>query len=300
MKLSRILLASLALPTALSLAACGGASSTTFGNVTGQQSSIRFVNGATASGGSAAYDVYYNSTGTSATSTPLVSSLSYGGITDFSAQVVGAASIFIRPAGAAATSATLVGSCSLPQTANNQKESVVLVNTGSSSVGGAVACVLFKDFDYSAPGQYRVHHASPAAALTNGTVTFGPTNGVASATFTNVGSATFPGTTVTSPSAGYASVGFNPAVTASTPVGFAIGAATNASTQTTVAQINANQFVTPAFPTASATQPDAANTLPGGGFNNASIFAIDCNTATTPQGSACAGGVGLVGSLDSK
>ncbi|GAC1425670.1 MAG: hypothetical protein NVSMB64_32530 [Candidatus Velthaea sp.] len=297
MKLSRALVASLALPAALSLAACGGSSSTAFGNVTGQQSQLRFVNGAPGAAGTTnSFDIYYNTTGTSATSVP-IQTLAYGGISDFSSQVVGAAQIFIRPAGAAATSATLVGSCSLPQTGNNEKDTVVIVNSATPAAGQSVTCALFKDFDFSAAsgGQYRVHHASPAAAVANPTVSFGTTNGAAAATFTVAGTATFPGTTASNPTSTFASVGVNGPVSAATPVGFAIGKNGNG-TASTIAQINANQFVSPG----TATQPDTANTLPGGGFNNASIFAIDCNSATTPQGSACVAGVGLIGSFDNK
>ncbi|GAC1403324.1 MAG: hypothetical protein NVSMB64_04850 [Candidatus Velthaea sp.] len=296
MKISRALVAALALPAAVSLAACGGSSSTTFGNATGQQSQLRFVHGAPGGAGSTnAVDVYYNTTGTTASSVP-IQTLAYGAISDFSSQVVGASQIFIRAAGSPATSSTIIGSCSLPQTANNEKDTVVLVNSGSATAGNAITCALFKDFDYSAPGQYRVHHASPAAAAVTPTVSFGTTNGTVSATFTVVGTAVFPGTTLSNASGGFASAGTNGPVSAAAQVGVAIGANTNSGSTNSLAQIDANQFVSPG----TTTQPDAADTLPGGGFNNASIFAIDCNTATTPQGSACVGGTGLIGSFDSK
>jgi len=203
--------------------------------------------------------------------------------------------VFIHPAG----SATILGSCSIPQMNNNDKITLVVVD---STTAGTLTCTEFKDFDYSAPGQYRVHHAAANASGANPTFSFGSTNGVAAATFVTAGTATFPGTFFTTPQLAAGSVGVNGPVTAGSPVGFAIGAnAQTGTTMSTIAQIMASQFISPGlFPAVSATQPDAANTLPGGGFNNGSVFAIDCMGATTPQGTVCAGGVGLIGSFDTK
>jgi len=290
MKFSRTL-ALLAIPAALSFAACGGGS-TGVSNAVGLQAQLRFVNGATDPAG-AAVDVFFTSTGNTASTSALVPALGYGMITDFGVQPVTAAQVLLRTP----NTTTVLGSCAIPQPANNELNTVVIVNSG---VAGTLTCTEFQDFNYSAPGQYRVHDAAAIAAGATPTFSFGLTNGTAAPTFAVVGTATFPGTFSANPQLAAGAVGPNAAVGAGA-VGFAVGANSQAgTTMNTIAQINASQFVTPAFPTPSAVQPDAANTLPGGGFNNASIFIIDCNAATTPQGTACAAGVGLVGSFDSK
>lgn len=290
MKFSRTL-ALLAFPAALSLAACGGGSTTGIGNSIGLQQQLRFVNGAP---DVPSVDLFFTSSGNVASTTALVPSLTYGGITDFGVEPTTSAQVFIHPAG----SATVLGSCAIPQSNNNDKISLVIVD---STTAGTLTCTEFKDFDYTTPGQYRVHHAAARASVANPTFSFGTTSGVAAATFVTAGTATFPGTFFTTPQLAAGSAGVNGPVSGSTPVGFAIGA--NAQTGTTIAtmaQINANRFISPAiFPAVSSTQPDAANTLPGGGFNNGSIFAVDCS-ATTPQGTACVGGVALIGSFDTK
>lgn len=281
MKLSRGLLASFALPAALSLAACGGGS-TTFNNATSTTSSVRFVNGAPALG---SVDVYFTSSGTTASSTPLLAALAYAQISDFSSQNSASATIVLRPAGSAAT-ATPSGGCTVPQLSNNGKYSVVFFAGGA---GQPATCGVYQDFDYSAAGQYRVHHASPAAATAgNSTISFGLTNGTAQPTFTIAGTAAFPGN---SGVVSLTSVGVQNAVAAGTPVGFAIGASgQTGATATTLAQVNANQIVAPGGTANVTASPDTANTLPGGGFNNASIFAIDTPT----------GGTQLIASFDSK
>jgi hypothetical protein len=165
-----------------------------------------------------------------------------------------------------------------------------------------VTCTEFKDFDYTAPGQFRFHHAAAVAAAATPTFSFGVTAGVPAGTFTASGSATFPGSFAANPGFAVGSAGPSGPVTAGTATGFAIGPNAQAGTTvTTIAQMNSSQFIAPAaFPGMSATQPNTANTLPGGGFNNGSIFIIDCNGATTPQGTACVGGVALIGTFDTK
>jgi len=281
-------LALLAFPAALSLAACGGGS-TGVSNAIGLQSQLRFVNGAPGTIG-ADVDVYYTSTGGTASPRALIQGLSYGAITDFNAMPVVAAQVLLRTA----NTTTVLGSCSIPQPANNEIDTLVIVNSGVAAT--PLTCTEFMDSVYSAPGQYRVHHAAVTAAATNPTFSFGLTNGVAAATFMVVGTATFPGTFNSNPQLAASPVAPSAAVGAG-PVGFAVGMnAQPGSTMTTVAQINASQFVFPG----TGSQPDTADTLPGGGFNNGSIFIIDCTTATTSQGSACASGIGLIGSFDTK
>jgi hypothetical protein len=293
MKFSRTL-ALLAIPAALSLAACGGGS-TGVSNAVGLQSQLRFVNGATDPSG-ASVDIFFTSSGTQAATGALVPALSYGSITDFGVQPVTAAQILIHTA----NSPTILGSCNIPQPANNEKDTVVIVNSGNATA--PLTCTEFKDFDYTAPGQYRFHHAAAVAAAATPSFSFGVTGGVPSATFTAAGAAAFPGSFAANPGFAVGSAGPNGPVTAGPATGFAIGANAQAGTTvTTIAQMNVSQAIAPSpFPGMSASQTDTANTLPGGGFNNASIFIIDCNGATTPQGTACVGGVALIGSFDTK
>lgn len=283
MKPSRAIFAALALPLALSLAACGGGSgSNTISNITGTQGQIRFINGAPNQG---AFDVYYTSTGSSASTIPLVTNLAYGQITDFSGQSTTAVQITLRP-GNSTSSTAGVGGCTVPQLGNNANYSVVFVNTGSAV---PVGCVVFQDALYTSPGQYRVHHASPIALNAgNGTLSFGLTNGTTVTSFTVAGSAVFPGIGNTT----FAQVAIAGPATAATPVGIAVGASGQpGTTQVALAQINANAFVAPGG-IAGQNPPDTANTLPGIGTaqNNASIFAIDAPT----------GGIKLIGSFDTK
>src|SRR5471030_545898 len=126
MKFSRTL-ALMAFPAALSLAACGGGS-TGVSNAVGLQSQLRFVNGATDPTGTSV-DLFFTSSGTQSSTTALVPALTYGAITDFGVQPVTAAQIFIHTA----NSATILGSCSLPQPANNEKDTVVIVNSGNTA-----------------------------------------------------------------------------------------------------------------------------------------------------------------------
>lgn len=292
MTFSRAVAAMLALPAALSLAACGGGSTGT-SNLTSAQASIRFIAGSPDLG---SVDLYFVSTGTGRGSQPTYSNLTYGSITDFSTQTAAAGQALLYAPGT--TTTALPVPCQIPQLANNAKYSVVL---SGSVAARTVQCTLFQDFDYNGNGQVRVHHASPAAAAAaafgSSTVAFGfyapPVPGP---TVPVAGQAQFPG--FTTPSGTQQPSFFSTGVTSvnsSAPVGVAVGP--NATgTFTPLLRINASQFVAPG----TTTQPDTAGTLPGGGFNNASVFVIDCTTATTPQGTACASGAGLIGSFDTK
>jgi len=288
MKLSRALVAMFALPVALSLAACGGSAGVS--NAVGSQSNFRFVNGSPDAG---TVDIYYVPTGTAKNSSPSYSSAAYGTITNFQTEPAVAAQVFFYPTGT--TTSPLDASCAIPSNSSGQNYTVVL----AGQVGkNTLQCVIFQDGLYSAPGQYRIHHASPAAAAAGlATVGYGVSAGV-SPTYTQVGTASFPNTNNTV-SASFFSIAPSAAVTANTATTFDVGASTQTgSTSTTLLSLNASQLVTPG----ATAQPDTGNTLPSsaGTYNNASIFAIDCTGAATPEGSACVDGAGLIGSFDSK
>jgi hypothetical protein len=289
MKFSRALVAIFALPVALSLPACGGGASGV-ANALGSHSNFRFVNGSPDAG---TVDIYYVPTGSAKNSSPSYSAATYGRITDFMTEPAAAAQVFFYPTGT--TTAPLNASCSIPTNQSGQNYTVVL----AGQVGnGTLQCVIFQDGLYSAPGQYRVHHASPAAAAAGlGTIGFGVT-AAASPVYTQVSTTSFPNTGNTVATS-FLTINVSPAVTANTATTFDVGASTQTgSSATTVLSLNASQLVTPA----SNNQPDTGDTLPSsaGTFNNASIFAIDCTGTTTPEGTTCADGAGLIGSFDSK
>jgi len=288
MKLSRALVAMFALPVALSLAACGGSAGVS--NAVGSQSNLRFVNGSPDAG---TVDIYYVPTGTAKNSSPSYSAAAYGTITNFMTEPAVAAQVFFYPTGTTTTPLTV--SCAVPQSSSGQNYTVVLAGKVANST---LQCAIFQDGLYSAPGQYRVHHASPAAAAAGlATVGYGVTAGTA-ATYNQVGTTSFPNTNNVVSTA-FFSITPSPAVTANTATTFDVGAATqNGSSATTLLSINASQLVTPG----ATSQPDTGNTLPSsaGTYNNASIFAIDCTGATTPEGTVCVDGAGLIGSFDSK
>jgi hypothetical protein len=289
MKISRALLALFALPVALSLAACSGGSAG-ISNAVGSQSNFRFVNGSPDAG---TVDIYYVPTGTTKNSSPSYSAAAYGLISNFTTEPAVAAQVFFYPTGT--TTTPLSASCAIPANSSGQNYTVVLAGRVANST---LQCVIFQDGLYSASGQYRVHHASPAAAAAGlGTIGYGVTPGVA-ASFTQVGTTSFPNTNNTV-STTFFSITPSPAVTADAQTTFDVGAATTTgSPATTLLSIDASQLVTPG----ATGQPDTGNTLPSsaGTYNNASIFAIDCTGATTPEGTACVDGAGLIGSFDSK
>lgn len=288
MKIFRAFVALLALPAALSLAACGGGS-TGIAQATGATSNIRYVNGAPGTN----YDVYFTSTGTATSTTAAFSGLNYGTASDFQSQPATSATVNFRTSGSAGTVAA-AGGCSIPQMSSGNNYSVVIEN-GS----GTVSCTLFQDNLYSATGQYRFHNASQNATSAlgagSGGFAFGVTNGVGlpqpAVPYASGDIATFPGIVPTQTQ--FQLVNAVTAVTASTPVGFAIGTTPPNGTTTfaATAAVNANQFQTPLASAGTVAFPDTANTLPGGGYNNGSIFVIDASG--TP-------GYELIGTFDSK
>lgn len=288
MKGSRAVLAILAIPAVLSLAACnGGTSATSFSQTLGEQSNFRFVNGSPDVG---AVDIYLVSTGNQRSSTPTIANAAYGFITDFQAVPTSAGQLLIYPSG---TTTTPGIGCSLPKPLNDQNYTVVIAGQVAK---GTLQCVIFQDQTYSASGQYRTHHASPGATAAGlGVIAYGVTAGVM-ATFTQSGSIGFPNLNNAVGST-YTSVSPTAAVPANSQTTFDFGAVAQGGSTATLAHFNASQFFIPS----STTQPDTANTLPesSGRYNNASLFAVDCTGTTAPGGATCVSGVGIIGSFDS-
>jgi hypothetical protein len=295
MRYTRALVSLLVLPAvALLFAACGGGGGVT-SNVVPQNANIRFVNAAPGAAGAANnLDIYFTATNSTASTMPLFTNIAYGNITNFGTQLAhNSATVTLRPGNSTNTTAPL-GTCSIPQLSANNNYTIVIVNN-TFNANGSITCSLFDDLNYTAPGQFRFHDASPAGATTIGS--FGTTNGTTVTSFTVIGAAAFQSTVQQNPQGGFATVTPVTGITSGVPVGFAVGATATAGTvEAPIVQMTASQLVAPG----ATTQPDTANTLPGGGFNNASIFAVDCTGATTPQGTACASGVALIGTLDSR
>ncbi|MFN2459290.1 MAG: DUF4397 domain-containing protein [Candidatus Velthaea sp.] len=290
MRLSRAVASLLALPAALSLAACGGGSPET-NNFVGAQSQMRFID---ASPDLGAVDLYLVTTGTSRGVTPTVSNASYGMTTDFAGQNPAAGQVLIFPAGNTTTAKSVP--CSIPQMQNNGIYTIVIAGRVANNT---VQCLLFHELAFTATGQVRVHHASPTAAQTAATanMSFGfytpPTPG---ATVTSAGQAQFQGFANTggTQQAGSFDVG-GTSINSTTATGVAAGPAATGTFTRTVFE-NLSSFVAPG----TTAQPDTTSSLPSGTFGDASVYIVDCTAATTPQGNACTGGVGLLGVFDTK
>jgi len=297
MKLLR-LAALAAVPAALLLSSCAGGSSGVVGGggTPFTKSNVRFLNGtpASAPGG---YDVYYQSNGSAAPSSALVSALKYGIPSDYLTLPTTAGNVIVQNAGGGtpASGAPAVTSCPVPQFANNQNYSIVITNAN-----GAINCLIFQDGLYAGPGnQYRFHDASANANTSIGTtVAYGTTTAPGTpgvSTFAVQGT-----TTLGTPVVGTTAPTFllvNPTTLGTTSnISFAIGQ-NSGSTATAINTLDASALLSPG----TSTQPNAGNnnfTLPTG-TAGAGIYAIDCGTAPLPTGSNCVGGVALVGAFDS-
>jgi hypothetical protein len=291
MKLTRIA-ALLAVPAALSLAACGGGSNATIANVSGNTSNLRVVNGAPGITGSGAVDIYFQTTGSAAPSQTIVNNLAYGVASDFTTQAAAAASLIVQRAGgpAPSTGTGQLSSCPLPQLSSNGKYSIVIVNAG-----GVVNCDIFQDFDYTTSPQYRAHNAARSGALS------------ANAGFGIIASASAPPGTpfsvqVVGPQGNLAAA--NSAATAFTAaqpqsiaafsgsITFAVGAGTSGTTPA-LATLDSRYIFSPN----GTTQPNTSGALNFTGTAGTSIFALDCTGAIAPNVN-CTNGVALVGYTD--
>ena len=282
-----------ALPAVLALTACGGS---TVARAVGQNAEIRFVHASPDSGN---IDLYFQSTGTSTPTSPLIGNAHYGAISDFSSELSTASNVIVRAAGSSANSTPLL-SCAIPQLTNNALYTIAIAGQTAHS---NLACVVEQDGFYGASGQVRIHHIAPNAASTVTVGTYFPTfagSATALAQLTFPTSAVSPGTGQTVP-AQIGPTSISSSATVAPGIGFAVGAAGTSTGGTFVplAHLDAGAFTLPNGSAAT----DPGNTIPGSGYNNASIFAIDCtpgSVAALPGSQSCANNVALIGSFDSK
>jgi hypothetical protein len=294
MKLTRIA-ALLAVPAALSLAACAGGSNATIANVSGNTANVRVVNGAPGITGTGAVDIYFQTTGSGAPSQTIVNNLAYGVASDYTTQAAAAASLIVQRAGgpAPSTGTAQLSSCPLPQLAVNGKYSIVIVNAG-----GVVNCELFQDFDYTGSPQYRAHNAARNSALSTsaGFGTIAAPNAPPGSPF-NV--------QVAAPQGNLAASGSGPATsfTAAQPqsipafsgsITFAVGTATSGA-GVALATLDSRYIFSPN----GTSQPNSTGGLNFTGTVGTSLFALDCTAGTTVAPNVtCTNGVLLVGYTD--
>jgi Domain of unknown function (DUF4397) len=290
MNLSRVA-AIVAVPVALSLAACGGGSSGFVNNnigTAGQQANIRFVNGSPDLGSN--IDVYFQATGAAAPGAPAAgttTNVPYGVITPFIQESPVAGTVTVRAAGASSSSAALLGlACPIPQMATNAKYTVAIAGSGATHT-----CLVFQDFDYNAAPQYRVHNASlnaPAsiAYTTTGTPTTTPATYSSAQVAARGGNAAAAGTTYTQ---------VQPAGPIGNPTDptFVIGANTGGPTFPVTVSLEAKYL----FSSGSLAQPNTSGTLNFPSTAGTSVFAIDC-AAPPATGVQCNGGIALIGTFD--
>jgi hypothetical protein len=295
MKLSRLVLA---VPAALTLAACGGGSAGVVGNpigTGGAQANIRFVNGSPDIGN---VDIYWQATGAAAPSAPassVTANVSYAVETPFVSEPPTAGNVIVRAAGSSSSSPALDSlSVPIPQMAVNAKYSVVIAGIGS----GNHRLLIFQDFDYSSAPQYRVHNASMNASAT--------------LAYSTAATSTPPGTPVSYNGAQVAAKGGDPIgspgatytqVQPAGPIGnatsnpaFVIGPNTGGPTFPVLDSLNASSL----FASGSTAQPDTSGSLNFPNTAGTSAFAIDCTPASVAPfaGVQCNSGVALVGTFD--
>ncbi len=288
MKLPRIA-AYLAVPAALSLAACGGGSTSPFvNNATQGTAQVRFVQADPKVG---ALDVYFFQSAGSQTSSAAFSNLAFGEASDYQPQTAVANTLVARSAGSASSS-TAVTACNLPPL-TNANYSIVIADQN-----GAPNCMVFQDQNYSATPQYRFHHAASIKAAANSalaTVAYGV--GTSAAAFTVQGTSGVGGFVGSSNPITQSGSSGNQANATGSVFGVGASAATGTSA-TPLTSLSAPSIFAPG----SLTQPDSAGTLPFSTYAGVSLFAIDCTTAiagaTTPV--PCNGGLALIGVFDSK
>ncbi len=286
----------IAVPATLLLSACAGGSSGIIGGgggIPGQQANVRFVNGEP---GATSYDIYFQSTGSSAPSSPLISALTYGTASDFKPLPTVAGNVIVHTAGSPApsTGAPALASCPVPQFSDNTNYSIVI----ATAAGSAPNCIIFSDANYTGSGnQYRFHDAS-----SNANAAIGMTVAQGTATAPGAPGITFAvlGTTQAGPAAvsnaSYLVIAPTTMPTTAT-VSFAVGQYTNGvTTESASNTLDASALMLPG----STAQPNSGTTnftLPSG-YAGASIYAIDCGTGTLPPGSHCVSGVALIGVFD--
>lgn len=288
------LIASLALPAALLLAACSGGSSGVVGNgigTGGTQANIRFVNGSPDLGN---VDFYYQATGAASPGSPAsttTANVPYAVITPFVSEAPTSATIIVRAAGASSSGPALDSlSCPIPQMATNGKYTVAIAGIGT----GNHRCLIFQDFDYTTAAQYRVHDASlnaPSSLAYNTAATNTPPGTLVTyvgSQVANRGGVVGTGTptyTQVQPAGPIGNASSNPA--------FVIGPNTGGPTFPVLDSLNASSL----FSSGSTSQPNTSGTLNFPNTAGTSLFAIDC-TASPAPGVQCNSGVALIGTFD--
>lgn len=294
MKLTR-LAALVAVPAALSLAACGGGSSGVLGNnvgTGGQTANIRIVNGSPDLGTN--IDLYFQATGAAAPGSTAngasTTNVPYGQISPFFQEPITAGTVTVRSTGASSSSAALGGlACPVPQLQTNGKYTVVIAGTGAGHT-----CRLFQDFDYNASGvQYRVHDA---ASSLGAQIAYGSTNAGTAAPYNSSNVATL-GSSAVAPAATYTAV--QPAGPIQNPTSdpvFVIGANTAGATIAPIDSLDSKSL----FASGSLTQPNTAGSLNFPNTAGTSLFAIDCTSASVAAmpGVQCNSGAALIGTFD--
>ncbi len=286
----------LAVPAALSLAACSGGSSGIVGNpigTGGTQSNIRFVNGAPDLGN---VDFYFQATGASAPASPAsttTANVAYAVVTPFVSESPTAGTVAVRAAGASASGGVLDNlACPIPQMGINAKYTVAIAGIGS----GNHHCLIFQDFDYTVAPQYRVHNASVNAPSA---IAFGTTT-----------TPTAPGTAVPYNGAQVASRGGDVSaggavytqVQPAGPIGnlsnptFVVGPNSGGATFTATDTLAAANV----FASGATTEPDTTGALNYTATAGTSLFAIDCTAASVASltGVQCNSGYALIGTFD--
>ena len=200
----------------------------------------------------------------------IVKTLPYAQPTDFFT-----ASIFntitVRQGGTGG-SGTVLAICTLPQLANNTAYSLVIADRT-----GAPNCMLFLDANYTAPQQYRVHHAAANAALTQFAVTnlaygVAPSSGAA---FVMQGTAPL-GAFVIAQNVPTTAVTMGNQAPRGAGVTFVVARLVSpASTLEPLATLP----LTAVFAPGSFVQPDDTGTFPLAPYAGISLYAIDCTPA---------------------
>jgi hypothetical protein len=291
MNLSRVA-AIVAVPVALSLAACSGGSSGFINNnigTGGQQSNIRFVNGSPDLGSN--IDIYFQATGAAAPGSPAsgtTANVPYGVVTPFIQESPTAGVVTVRAAGASASSPALLSlACPIPQMSANAKYTVAIAGTGATHT-----CLVFQDFDYNSAPQYRVHNASLNTPASIAYSTTG-TPATPTATYNSAQVAARGGNTSAAGGSTYTQV--QPAGPIGNPADptFVIGTNTGGPTFPVTVSLEAKYL----FASGSLAQPNTSGTVNFPSTAGTSIFAIDC-TAPPATGVQCNGGVALIGTFD--
>jgi hypothetical protein len=295
MKLTR-LAALVAVPAALSLAACGGGSSGVLGNnvgTGGQTANIRILNGSPDLGTNV--DFYFQATGAAAPTATAngasTTNVPYGQITPFFSEPITAGTVTVRTTGASASSAALLGlACPVPQLATNAKYTVVIAGVGANHT-----CRLFQDFDYNASGvQYRFHDA---ASSLGSQVAYGTTTAGTPAPYSSTNVATLGSDALVPTGATYTQVQpAGPIQNPTTNPVFVVGPNTAGATIAPTDSLSASSL----FASGSRTQPNTGGSLNFPNTAGTSVFAIDCNAAAVASlpGVQCNSGAALVGTFD--